>query len=158
MSEISRVAEFCGLAPRGNRSEVGDCVAHELRHYVSETPDLLNATMIPVQLKLFYFCLHAVSSRAYLPRSSPSGTDMTSELVDKLSDLMTEIEDHEKGAQLQIRRQLNERSQQVFDLERQLRELQKQNLGLHEFSIAVRSTFVYRFYRKCLKPLGIGVR
>ena len=53
---------------------------------------------------------------------------------------------------------MNERSQQVFDLERQLRELQKQNLGLHEFSIAVRSTFVYRFYRKCLKPLGIGVR
>jgi hypothetical protein len=157
-SEISRVAQFCGLASGGNMAELRDSVVHELRHYASETNDLLNVTTIPIQLKLFYFCLQAVSSQAYLSRSSPSGRDMASELVDKLSDLLSEIEAHEKGAQLHMRRQLNEKSEHIFDLEKQIRELQKQNLGLHQFSDAVRSTFVYRFYRKCLKPLGLNVR
>jgi len=153
--EINRVAQFCGLAPRGNIPELREAVAHELRHYASQTTDLLNAPLIPAKLKLLYFCLHAVSSQAYPAHSSPCGSDTTPELVDKVSDLVTQIEDQENEAHVQIRTQLNQKLQQIFDLEKQLRELQSQNLGLHEFSDAVRSTFVYRFYRKCLKPLGI---
>jgi len=156
--EIDRVSQFCGLSPGGNMAELHDCVAHELRHHASDTTDLLNATVIAAQLKLFYFCLHAVSAQGCLERSSPSASDRTAELLDRFSDLLTEIEEHEKRAQLHMKKQLNERAQQLFDLEKQLRELQKQNLGLHEFSDAVRGTFAYRFYRKCLKPLGITVR
>jgi len=99
---------------------------------------------------------------------------MTLELVDKLLDLLTGIEHPEKSAQLQslltskdqalhalqsdMTRQLDEKSSEICDLERQMRELQKQNLRLEEFSDAVRSTFMYRFYRNCLKPIGINVK
>jgi hypothetical protein len=161
--EINRVAEFCGLAPCGNPSELGDPIARELRHHASETTDLLNATMIPAQIKLFYLYLQAACSQAYSRRRScPCASDMTSELEDELLDLQTAIEagrEQELHAiQSEMRRQLTEKSQQLFDLEKQMGELQKQNLGLHEFSDAVRGTLVYRFYRKCLKPLGISVR
>jgi hypothetical protein len=154
--EMNRVAQFCGLAPRGTMVELRDCVAHELRHYASETTDLLNATPIPAQLKLFYFCLRAVSSQSSpLPCSSPCESDRVSESVDEILDLLTTIEvgnEQELHAiESDMRRQLTEKSEQLMDLEKQMRDLQK-------FSEAVRGTFAYRFYRKCLKPLGINVR
>jgi hypothetical protein len=175
VAEINRITQFCGLVPPWNLSELRDFVAHELRHHASETEDLLNAPMIPAQCKLLYSCLRAVSSQACpLPRSSRCESDMPLELADRLLDLLTAIEHPEKRLQLQsklaskeqelqairsdVTRQLDEKSREISDLERQMRELQKQNVRLEEFSDAVRSTLMYRFYRSCLKPIGITVK
>jgi hypothetical protein len=49
-------------------------------------------------------------------------------------------------------------SEQVRELQEQVQELQEQAHRLQVFSDAVRGTFVYRFYRKFLRPFGGNVR
>jgi hypothetical protein len=151
-------------------------VSQALRHHASDTADLLNAETIPAQYKLFYLCLRTLSGGQELsrPRSSRRGLEATSKLVGKLLELIIEIEDQEKVAQLQsllakkeqefaalhfaTRKQLVDRERQVVNLENQFSDLQQQNLRLQAFSDAVRSTFVYRFYKACIKPLGINFK
>ena len=170
-SEIDRVSEFCGLSRCENVAESRDTVSQALRHHATDTADLLNAETIPAQYKLFYLCLRTLSGQEL---SSRRGLDATSKLVGKLLELIIEIEDQEKVAQLQAllakkeqefaavhsatRKQLNERERQVVNLEKQLSDLQQQNLRLQAFSDAVRGTFVYRFYKTCIKPLGINFK
>jgi hypothetical protein len=167
--EINRVAQFCGLFPSENDSELHDAIFRELRHHASETANLFDAEMIPAHHKLFYLCLRALSSQKYAPPcSSRYGSNIALDLVGKLLDLLTEIEDQEKVAQLQsvlarkeqeltavrsaMRKQLNEKEHQVFELEEQMNELQKHNLRLQAFSDAVRGTWAYRFYKVFLSP------
>jgi hypothetical protein len=168
LSEINRVSGFCGLSPGENPSELHAVVSRELRHHTSEIADLFNAEIIPVQLKLFYVSVWALYSQRYAwPRSTKYEGDMTSVSIGKLLDSLAEIEDREKVAQLQsaLIRKAQEvtavRSavrKQLSELEKQMTALQAENLRLQAFSDAVRNTFVYRFYKKCLRPLGINVQ
>ena len=79
---------------------------------------------------------------------------------------MTELDDQENVAQLQSALVKKEQEAmairsvmrtQLVEIERQLADLKEQNARLQTFSDAVRNTFVYRFYRKFLRPLGINV-
>ena len=168
LSEIDRVSEFCGLSRCENISQSRDSVSRALRHHATDTADLLNAKAIPAQYKLFYLCLRTLSGQELSRlRSSRRGLDTTSKSVGKILDLIIEIEDQEKVARLQSLLAKKEQEfaavhsatrKQLNDLEKQLSDLLQQNLRLQAFSDAVRSTFVYRFYKACIKPLGINFK
>jgi hypothetical protein len=166
--EINRVAGFCGLSPGENVTPLYDAVSPALRHHASEMTELFKANMIPAQYKLFYLCLRALSSQGFAPpRSFQCGSTSTTELAGGLLGLMTEFDDQEKVAQLQSALVKKEHEAtavqsvmrtQLIEKERQLSDLKEQNTRLQAFSDAVRNTFVYRVYRKFLRPLRTNVR
>ena len=180
--EINRVAEFCGLSPGSDISHLRETVSQELRHHASETTELFDAEMIPAQYKLFYLGLRVLASQGSAPSSlSQCGSSASTDLAGGLMRLMTEFGEQERVAQLQsalakkdnevavvrsvLGKQLNEKERQIkeikrqiLDIEKQLADLEKQNARLQAFSDAVRGTFVYRFYRKFVRPFGVNVR
>jgi len=173
--EINRVAEFCGLSPGSDNSHLRETVSQELRHHASETTQLFDAEMIPAQYKLFYLGLHVLASQVSAPSSlSQCGSSASTDLAGGLMRLMMEFDEQERVAQLQsalakkdqevavvrsaLAKQLTEKERQILDLEKRVTDLEKQNARLQAFSDAVRGTFVYRFYKKFLRPFGVNVR
>ena len=162
--EINRVAEFCGLSPGENVMPLYDAISPALRHHASEMTELFKAKMIPTRYKLFYFGLRALSSQGFAPpHSFQCGSNSTTELAGGLLGLMTEFDDQENVAQLQSALVKKEQEAmairsvmrtQLIEKERQLSDLKERNARLQAFSDAVRTTFVYRVYRKFFIPLG----
>jgi hypothetical protein len=70
-AEIHRVIEFCGLQKQVDKSVIGKAIAGELRHYTSETSELLKENRMSLECKLFYTGLRDLLFHKELDRKQP---------------------------------------------------------------------------------------
>jgi hypothetical protein len=158
LDEINRVSEFCGLLKPNDMSFVQNTISHELRHQATGSMELLNEIDIPLEPKLLYLSLRALS---FEDRTAAAGfrdqcTEGLSMSAGTLLRLIDELRSKEKMARLQDtlmrkEQQLNNVRTRMCDeltkRDEQISQLEEQNGRLQAFSDAVRQTFVYRVYR-----------
>ena len=167
--QIEKLLGFCGVGAPTDYSAVADEIQNDLRHQRSETSRLLAETAIPAEYKLLYMGLRALSISQY---SSRAPKDESAENVGGLLRLLDEIHGHEQLERMQTalaeknrelsklstgyvetQNRLKETEHEIKALQRQVALLQEHADRLQTFSDAVRQTWVYRVYRRFLRPL-----
>jgi hypothetical protein len=164
--EVNRAAEFCGLETVNDLSKVQKIVSAELRHQTFGAVDLLDETSIPLEYKLLYLGLraltsgvsgHQVSERGVVEKAA-LGSGMLLTLLDQF---------HKRDRVAQLECTLAEKERQLSNLQarmnnelriknEQLARLSDRNAHLEAFSNAVRATWAYRFYKIFLRPFKSG--
>ncbi len=161
--ELNRMTNFCQLKCPDNIAAVQAAISRELRHQTSEAVELLDDEDTPLEYKLLYFGLRALSLDDYLKchfddRASEKTLAGASKLLDLMDDFVTdkgvarlqailaEKEQHWSKLKIDLAQQLEIKDATIL-------KLQQDNDRLQTFSEAVRQTVVYRFYSTFIKPI-----
>lgn len=161
-AEIQRLTRFCGLPVPENFTPFQAIISRDLRHNASADQELLRATNVATECKLFYLFLHALLRGDF--GSADKGTtihEYMSQFLDLSKDFRNQVRVAEletaldtKNAQFNDAQfHLQEANQKIERLEQQLIHLQEHTERLQTFSDAVRQSLVYRLYKSCIKPL-----
>jgi hypothetical protein len=130
---------FCGLQRPDGSSAWDSVIRDELRHYKTEITDLLEDRSIPIEDKLMYMGLRALSSTG----SALAASDETlGRSANQLLRLFDEFHDDERLAQLQS--ELTKRNDEVSRLRKQIYDELRAN---HRWA--------YRVYRNLIRPFRV---
>ena len=158
LSEIKRVANFCGLSLPIEPATLQSVVYRELRHHSCNTAELLNSDYAPSDYKLLYIGLRALSSSGSVTSIGSAREDEVSKNIGAFLRSMNEFHQQEQLAE--NRELLFKRNYELMELQSQLKQLDKQietlvehNAKLQRFADAVRGTMIYRIYCKFIRPL-----
>jgi hypothetical protein len=148
LSEINRVATFCGLGMPMALSTLQTAIHRELRHHSCSLTDLLKCASAPTGYKLLYVGLRAISLTGGMTPQA-SAEDEISENAGAFVRSMDEFEQQEQLANSQ--ELLLKKDYELVELRSRLERLVEDNTRLQQFSDAVRQTLVYRMYRKLIR-------
>jgi hypothetical protein len=132
-----KLLRFCGLQSPDDSSAWDSVIRDELRHYKTEMTDLLEDRSIPIEYKLMYIGLRALSSTESALAASDNGRS-----ANQLFRLLDEFHDDERLVQLQS--ELTERNDEVFRLRKQIYDELRTN---HRWA--------YRVYRNLIRPFRV---
>jgi Sulfotransferase family len=158
LSEIERVAKFCGLGLPREPSTLQRVVYRELRHHSCSTADLLNSDCVPNEYKFLYIGLRFLSGSGSVASLGSAREEETSKNIGAFLRSMNEFHKQEPLAgtqELLLKRnyELTELRSQLKQIEKQVETLVEENTRLQRFSDAVRRTVIYRMYCKFIRPL-----
>jgi hypothetical protein len=156
--EVVRVTDFCGLKQPNDAAVVKDSILGELRHESKGIAELLGDRTTPLQCKLLYLGLRALS---YEDLATSQVNSVHSEAVSvgvaNLTRLMDEYHSQDRIGWLQAlvsekERKLGNLQSAIIRQERRTSHLVQENIRLQAFQDAVRQSSAYQLYRKFIKP------
>jgi hypothetical protein len=158
LSEIERVAQFCGLNLPVESSTLQRVIYKELRHHSCSMSDLLNTCYVPIGYKLLYMGLRFLS-KGSTNSSGSAREDEVSNHVGTFLRSMTEFHKQERLAEIEellLRRnyEFTELQAQLGERDQRIEALVEDNARLQRFTDVVRRTLIYRMYRRFLRPLS----
>jgi hypothetical protein len=155
LTEIERVANFCGLGLTLEPSRLATVVHTELRHHSYSTAELLDCDQVPCSYMLLYIGLRALSVSGGLFPQDSSREHEISENVRAFLRSMDECHQQEELSKAQ--ELLLKANYELMELRSrsstQIENLLKDNARLQQFEAAVRESVVYRLYCKLIRPL-----
>jgi hypothetical protein len=158
LTEIERVAKFCGLSLPVDLSTLQRVVYRELRHHSCSTAELLNCDYAPSEYKLLYIGLRSLSLIGSVTSPGSAREGEVSKNIGAFLRSMDEFHQQEQLAEnweLLLKRnyELMELQAQLKQLDKQIETLVEDNARLQRFADAVRRTVIYRMYWKFIRPL-----
>jgi hypothetical protein len=138
-AEFYRLIDFCGLERPADPSVIAAGIRGDLRHHRSEMAEILGATSLAAEYKLFYLGLRGLWGVEAASR--PPKTDL-GEHAGEVLRVLDEFHDRERLAQLQS--ELTEKEYQLSKLRSEMLNDAKSN---HRWA--------YRVYRNFIKPFRL---
>jgi hypothetical protein len=158
LSEIERVAKFCGLGLAPDSSGLQKAIYSELRHHSHTTAELLDCDRTPFKYKLLYIGVRGLAScGGFDPQSSDPASEISTNVAAFLRSLerFDEREQFSREQELMLKASVDikELRSRLTRQEAQIQSLLLENNRLQKFTTAVRRTLVYRMYSKLIRPL-----
>jgi hypothetical protein len=162
-NQVRRLATFCGLKSTENTTTFQEVVLTDRRHYENAGADLYESSAADTECKLLYlFLSEIVRGRSAEEIIDPSADSVLSEFLRVTEALrrqsrVAQLEENLTAVNAQLARaqsELADASRALTLHQEQYAILEHRAADLQRFADAVRRTWVYRLYRRCVNPLA----